>query len=346
MFLRATGFQSRLRTAIVCLLCGVIVSLTAAAQTPVKVQAAQRAFEEAYRQEDWKRAVERGIELARMVPDRPLVQYNLACVLALSGDDEAALDWLGRAAASGFSRLTFLESDSDLDSLRDLPGYASVRDEIAENQRRQRNDVLKIAASNPPLVVVPDDGRDAERRPLIVALHGYGDNPANYPALWGPAAKDIGAIVAVPQGAQAVGEGRGWGDVDEADAILQLALAHVREHYEVDWDRVVLTGFSQGGFIAMALGIRHPHLFIGVIPMAGVYLPEVDALPPARDGDPRYYFLVGTRDRAFDEVRRAATDFEAEGYDIELRTIAGLGHSFPHATKRELEKALRFVLGE
>ncbi len=323
-----------------------MVSSTAAAQTPVKVQAAQRAFDEACRQEDWKRAVERGIELAQMVPDRPIVQYNLACVFALSGDNESALIWLGRAAESGFSRLTFLDSDPDLDSVRDLPGYASIRDHIAENRRRQRSDVLKIAASNPPLVVIPDDGRDGEMRPLIVALHGFGDDPANYPALWGPAAKEIGAIVAVPLGAQEIGEGRGWGDVDEADAIVQFALAHVREHYEVDWDRVVLTGFSQGGFMAMALGIRHPQLFVGVIPMAGAYIPEADAPPPAGDGDPRYYFLVGTRDRVVNEVRRAAADFESAGYDVELRTIAGLGHSFPHATKRELAKALLFVLGE
>ena len=106
----------------------------------------------------------------------------------------------------------------------------------------------------------------------------------------------------------------------------------------------MLTGFSQGGFMAMALGVRHPDLFVGVIPMAGGYIPEIDMPPTASDGDPRYYFIVGARDRAADEVRQAAGDFKASGYEVKLRVLPGTGHAFPRATNQELGKALRFVL--
>jgi len=132
--------------------------------------------------------------------------------------------------------------------------------------------------------------------------------------------------------------------VDEADTILELTLEQVKARYEVDEGQVVLTGFSQGGFMAMALGVRHPDLFAGVIPMACGYIPEIDAPPAASDGDPRYYFLVGGRDPAVDEVRRAAGDFKAAGYEVKLRVVSGTGHAFPRATKQELGKALRFVL--
>jgi len=47
-----------------------------------------------------------------------------------------------------------------------------------------------------------------------------------------------------------------------------------------------------------------------------------------------------------DQVRLAASDFEAAGYEVDLRVLAGTGHSFPRATRKELRKALRFVLGE
>jgi phospholipase/carboxylesterase len=321
-----------------------LAPLAAIAQESVKVQATQRSFNDAYRQEDWERAINLGLELVTMVPDRPLAQYNLACVYALSGDGDSALHWLGRAAASGFWKLSFLDQDPDLEIVHDRRGYASVRAVVADNQHRRRLEVRQIASGSPPLIVVPEGIDPDQPAPLIIALHGYGDHAENYPKLWGGAAERMGAILAVPFGTQKVGDGRGWEGVDEADAVLELTLEQVKESYEVDDEQIVLTGFSQGGFMAMALGVRHPELFVGVIPMAGGYIREIDLPPVASDGDPRYYFLVGARDPAVDEVRRAAGDFKAAGYEVKLRAVSGTGHAFPRATRQELGKALRFVL--
>jgi predicted esterase len=322
-----------------------VVAFGASAQEPVNVQAARRAFNDAYRHEDYRRASEIGLELVQLVPGA-LEQYNLACVFALAGDTGQALFWLERAAENGFHRLSLLESDSDLDSVRDRSTYARVCDRVAKNLQRHREVAIRKAASNPPIIVEPDTKGVDGPRPLIIALHGWGDLPIRYPGVWGPITREIGAILAVPHGTMRVGEGRGWGDVEEADAIVQLTLDYVRERFEVDPERVVLTGFSQGGFMAMAVGARHPDLFIGVIPMAGGYIPEIDGPAPAGEGDPRFYFMVGARDRVADEVRRAAADFEAAGYEATLRVFSGTGHTFPRRTTSELRKALRFVLGE
>ncbi len=325
-------------------LAALLAPLVVVAQEPVKVQATQRSFNDSYRQEDWERAIDLGLELVKMLPNRPLVQYNLACVYALSGDGDSAVHWLGRAAASGFSKLSFLDQDPDLDIVRDRRGFASVRAVVVENHSRRQREVRQIVSGLPPLIVAPE-ALDLDRpAPLIIALHGYGDHAENYPRLWGGAAERMGAILAVPFGARRVGNGRAWGDVDEAETILELTLEAVRERYEVDEEQIVLTGFSQGGFMAMALGVRHPDLFVGVIPMAGGYIPEIDLPPAASDDDPRYYFMVGARDRAVDEVRRAAGDFKVAGYEVKLRVLPGTGHTFPRATNQELSKALRFVL--
>jgi predicted esterase len=333
------------RSSVVAVMSVLMVTVTVSAQEPVNVQAARRAFNDAYRHQDWRRAVELGLDLVHMVPGS-VEQYNLACVFALAGDTGPALYWLERSAQNGFYHLSHLEADSDLDTVRDSPAYARARDHVAKNLERHRDVALRKAASNPPLIVEPDDKDFDGPRPLIIALHGYGDLAANYPDLWGPVAGEIGAILAVPHGTKRAANGRAWGDVEEADAIVQLTLEYVRERFEVDSERVVLTGFSQGAFMAMALGIRHPDLFVGVIPMAGGYIPEIDAPSGAEKGDPRYYFMVGSRDRGVDQVRLAASDFEAAGYEVDLRVLSGTGHSFPRRTKAELRKALRFVLGK
>jgi predicted esterase len=316
------------------------------AQEPVNVQATRKEFGDAYRKEDWDRAAKLGLELEKLVPNSSREQYNLACVLALNEEAGAALEWLGQAAANGFCQITLLDTDPDLDAVRDLPGYKIVRNMVADNRQHRHEKTYRVAASTPPLTVLPERAGGDGPRPLIIALHGFGDTAANYPLVWGPVAEQFGAILVVPNGPRPVGNGRGWGSVDEADAVVGAALDYARETFEVDWDRVVLTGFSQGGFMAMALGTRHPDLFVGVIPMAGGYIPEIDAPAPADDGDPRYYFIVGSRDRAMDQVRLAASDFEAAGYEVDLRVLAGTGHTFPRRTTTELRKALRFVLGE
>ncbi len=310
----------------------------------VAVQAAQSAFNDAYRQEDWAKAIDVGLDLVEMLPDNATTKYNLACAYALSGDPDPALHWLGRAAASGFARLSLFESDTDLDSVRDRPGYSSVRAAVAENESRHLKEIAKRASTSPVLIVAPPGHDRRHPAPLIIAFHGYGDRAGNYPRFWSGPAAEFGAILAVPQGMQPVGNGFGWGSVDEADAIFQRVLAEVGRKYAVDPDHVVLTGFSQGGFIALALGLRYPARFVGVIPMAGPYIPEIDAPPLARTGDPRYYFIVGSRDRAVSDMRHAAKDYEAAGFDVKLRVVPSTGHSFPRDSDRELTNALEWIL--
>jgi predicted esterase len=316
-----------------------------ASKDPINVQVTRRAFVEAYRQNDLDRAVEIGLDLVQMGKDCR-DRFNLACVFALTGDSTSALVWLESAAAHGFRHLSFMDSDPDIESVRTMAGFAEVREQVAANLKRYLEGVLKDAATNPPLVVVPKEGKFTGPRPLVIVLHGYGDVAGSYPGLWGPVVKDLGAILAVPSGAERVGGGRGWGDVEQADVIVRHTIALMDERFDIDHERLVLTGFSQGGFMAMALGLRHPDLFTGVIPMAGGYIPEIDAPPTAADDGPRYYFMVGSKDRVADQVRRAAADFEDAAYEVELRVLPGTGHSFPRATSRELRKALRFALGE
>ena len=117
------------------------------AQEPVNVQATRKEFGDAYRKEDWKRAVDLGYELEKLVPNNSREQYNLACVLALNEDVDAALDWLGRAAANGFCHVSLLDTDPDLDAVRDLPGDMIVGNIVADNRRLRHERCDLVAAS-------------------------------------------------------------------------------------------------------------------------------------------------------------------------------------------------------
>ncbi len=56
-------------------------------------------------------------------PDEPSVLYNVACAYAQAGEPDKAMGLLERAVLPGMANRIWLEHDSDLDSLRELPRF-------------------------------------------------------------------------------------------------------------------------------------------------------------------------------------------------------------------------------
>lgn len=306
--------------------------------------ALRAALLEAYRAERWERAVELGEALERVAPNQWRTRFTVACVHARAGSSDAAFEWLARAVESGFYRRRHLAEDRDLDSLRSDPRFAAVKRAVASNWEMYDAWVRERFAAAPPLVVEPKGHDPGRPTGLMVALHGHGGRPDGYPEEWARVTRRSGLLLACPASPHPLGGGFTWAGVEEAELVVDLTLAHVRGGHEVDPGRVLLTGFSQGGFIAYSLGARHPERFAGVIPMACGYQPEVDRPPPAPAGAPPFFFMVGSHDRALDGTRAAADAFREAGYRAELRVYRSTGHTFPVALVPELERALEAVL--
>ena len=74
------------------------------------------------------RAVELDSRLVELQPDDFLARYNLACSLARAGRPDEAIDALSRAILLGYDDLAHMESDPDLESLRDHPDFRALID--------------------------------------------------------------------------------------------------------------------------------------------------------------------------------------------------------------------------
>lgn len=68
----------------------------------------------------------------------PGVAYNTACAWARAGDRHRALRALDHAALLGWTDTATLDEDADLAPLRDLPGYAAVRERIGLGESPSR----------------------------------------------------------------------------------------------------------------------------------------------------------------------------------------------------------------
>jgi tetratricopeptide (TPR) repeat protein len=72
------------------------------------------------RHDEAKRLLEEGLEAK---PGNPALLYNLACVEALAGEHEAALEHLAAAAAADERFREYAQTDEDFASIRDDPRF-------------------------------------------------------------------------------------------------------------------------------------------------------------------------------------------------------------------------------
>ncbi|MGE0707905.1 MAG: alpha/beta hydrolase-fold protein [Planctomycetota bacterium] len=131
------------------------------------------------------------------------------------------------------------------------------------------------------LVSVPAAPRPDGRYGVLLVLHGLGGNAQqlmDFARRIAPA----GTIVAAP-GAQRLDPALENDDVPKLGrrALLQhwwryhregfplLALRQLKRTYPVDTDRVLLVGYSMGGYGTWGTGLRFPDVFAGIAPLAG-----------------------------------------------------------------------------
>ncbi len=323
----------------VLLLCSVALG---APNGPMTEQDAADAFFAAHSAKDWKQAIKACKQWERINSRSPLAAYNHACALSLDGQKDEAAKKLLQAIDLGFSNIQHLKSDADFAEMRTHKGFMAA----VEKLRAKEQEIVDKAIEVDPIVVLPPDHKAGKAAPLIVALHGYGQEPDDIVAMWKKAAGDAGAILVAPRGTAPLRSGGfQWRTPTAADSIAKYAMEFVGKKHIVDEKKVVLTGFSQGGYMAFNIGMQSGKRFCGVIPVAGRFVPETAGEPrsfPAKL--PKFYLITGEHDNDKASNELAKTKLSSYGADVMLKVYPGLGHAFPDDPPTELGKALNFVM--
>jgi dienelactone hydrolase len=123
-------------------------------------------------------------------------------------------------------------------------------------------------------VVVPRGYDAATPAPLLLAAHGTGGRGSEVARLWESTAQALGMIVVAPTEAGA-NEGYRFSGA-ERDAALSV-LRWARRRFNVDENRIFVSGVSRGGHLAWDLALRFPDVFAGCAPMIGGPRLNIDA---------------------------------------------------------------------
>jgi len=117
------------------------------------------------------------------------------------------------------------------------------------------------------LFYLPENYNSSEKFPLVLFLHGAGERGADLEKVkvHGPPklienGKNFPFIVVSPQCPE-----NQWWSLEVLDALLN----DITDNYNVDENRIYVTGLSMGGFGTWDLSIKYPNRFAAIAPICG-----------------------------------------------------------------------------
>jgi phospholipase/carboxylesterase len=165
--------------------------------------------------------------------------------------------------------------------------------------------------------------------PLVMALHGGSGNGRGFLWSWLRDARSDGAIVVAP-----TATGGTWALMGQDTDTPNLAriLDLVRARWNVDTNRLLLTGMSDGGTFCYVTGLESGSPFTHLAPVAATFHPLMAEMADAERlrGLP-VYLVHGRLDWMFpvQVARQTREALSAAGADVTYRELDDLSHCYP-----------------
>jgi predicted esterase len=214
---------------------------------------------------------------------------------------------------------------------------------------------LPVAGHEPAVVSVPPRGLG--RRPLLVAAHGAWDRPEPHCELWRRVVGER-AFILCPRGKRTdrrVPHDRAAYFYPDHFALAREVLAAIaalsaRYPDELDANRAVWAGFSQGAIHGALVVTLYPQLFprAALIEVGNPFFNEWSpfaARKYARGGAQRVLFGCGSP-YCVRSASRCAGFLERSGVSAKVVHAAGAGHSYGPAMEAELHKSFMWLVAD
>ncbi len=184
-----------------------------------------------------------------------------------------------------------------------------------------------VADSEGPDVLVYPPESTTEPRPVVVFLHGMCGAPEHEcPAF--ARAVTAKAFLVCPRAPNACTNGGArWGSSDRAD-MLEAVVERVKRRFgdRVDDRERTLMGFSEGAFVALAVGEHDARAWQRLALIGAKISPDIAQLK--RHGVVRLLLAAGDFDLSHSQMASVARRLHASGVDCTFSSLGKVGHRF------------------
>lgn len=319
---------------------------------PSSIDDLQAHLQELYYQADYRSALDLATAGRSQFPDQTLrLCYWQITMSARLGDNSQAIQLLREVIRNGgwYSEVLLRRSPS----LHPLQGEDEFEALVMLNRERQEMDQEHIF----PLLIVRSEGQcqsSGSPCPMLLALHANASTAQASIPFWRPAASS-GWLVAVPQSSQPM-----WKDAyiwDDRDFTMEEITRHfnaLNTKYAVDPQRVILSGHSMGGEMAiwLALNAAFPVRGFLAIGPGGPFVDDLENWQPlieaSRGTGLRGYVIIGQEDSTIplNNVRKLVGMLNNAGTSCQLEEIPDVGHEFSVEYEASLLRGLKYILAE
>lgn len=206
---------------------------------------------------------------------------------------------------------------------------------VAEAQKKA---VLKVE------VAVPEGYDKSKSYPLFIALHGGGENLAEFKPNWTSPVLRKDFLIAYVQSTQVASmTGFHWQDAALTGRDLAEAFNRIKAEYPVDMKKIIIGGFSSGGYGSLVA------LLNDVLPARGFIIlcppvPEAEfesKVAGLKARGIRGAFLTTEQDNRLADQKRWQEIFTKAGLDVEFSVAPNTGHWYPNDFAAKVDAALQ-----
>jgi len=295
-----------------------------------------------YREGKYTEALEIVEHNAHLFPDQVArITFWKMCLLSLCNRPEEVMTVFKQGLDSGLWWQDEIFTDPDLTAVRDLPEFerlTAISQEKYEAARTRIEREYVLLTPEPP---------SSGLYPLLLTLHGRNGNKDVDLRQW-EVARQRGWLVLSCQSTQPVFQGAyHWDNTETGSADLLFYYKQVLQQHQIDPQRIVIAGFSQGGGLAIHAALSGKIPARGFLAVASWWA-DPKSLAPQRDDAQRVrgYFITGEKDHTFDTAKEIQKVLKESDIPFEEESHPDLAHEFPSDFERSFDNATGFIFKE
>ena len=264
--------------------------------------------------------------------------FNLAHCAMMLQDYEKSIYWLEEAHRRS---IFFGIWDFEDELWQPLSGFPRFNDFKKENSKKIQE--AQSQASMKLELVKPTTYNPEQAFPLFIALHGGGENIEGFKPHWTSQKLQQEYIVAYVQSSQvATMQGFHWQDDEVSQKDLSKAYDQIRELANVDPNRVIIGGFSSGGYGSLRAVMSNVVPASGFVVLCPVppEVPDQPTLLSLKKRGVKGSLLTGRIDPRLEQQKSFVKALNDQQVPVKLVVIPSMGHWYPENLGSLIDNAL------